>query len=121
METVFKPRVGLSTTFDSPPIDGGFAINYALLMWGGWTLDVPPTGTTGDHDLDLRLADAFRALLALPDASARHEWLERAVFSTDDFVPAPRHADFPPAAAQPSRYREILIRWWLDIFNETGR
>lgn len=115
MATVFKTRsVGMSTLIVFP-------LPIALEMWSRWTIDVPPVSATGDADTDRRLADAFRALIALPDAAARLAWLERAVFSSDDFVPAPRHADCPPAAKHSSRYREVLIRWWLDIFDETGR
>lgn len=79
----------------------------ALRMWSAWSLDVPPTGPTGDAALDKRLACAFRALAHLPDAATRFAWIENRLFTTNDF---------PPPNAPVDRYRETLMRWWQDIY-----
>lgn len=65
------------------------------------------TGQTGDARTDKRLAEAFRALAALPDLEARLRWIEASLFSTNDF---------PPPNAPVDRYRAALTQWWLDIF-----
>lgn len=82
-------------------------ISAALDHWSTWAADVAPTGSTGDEAQDSRLADAFRSLVALRSMDERLRWIEAAVFSTSDFVPASAPAD---------PYRETLMRWWLDIF-----
>lgn len=96
-------------------------VNDALRFWRTWTADVSPCGSTGFSQIDRQHADAFRALLALPDREARLAWLERAVFTTNDFVPAATIPDHPGPMRPCSPYREELIRWWLEIYDETGR
>lgn len=80
----------------------------ALRLWKGWSLSAPPTGSTGDPVADQRLADAFRDLLALPDAEARLLHIERAVFSS---------SDFPAPGAPTDHFRVVMTQWWLAIFD----
>lgn len=79
----------------------------ALREERGWNLDVPWTGTTGDGDLDARLAEAFRALLARRSLDERLRFIEAEVWSPQMF---------PHPAAPVDLYRETLMRWWLDLF-----
>jgi len=83
-------------------------VTNALALWGSWSLDIPPTGSTGNAALDRKLSDAFRSLAALPTAELRFTWIEREVFST---------SDFPSPNAPTDRYRETLMRWWMELFD----
>lgn len=76
-----------------------------------WVLDFPWTGSTGDADLDARLAEAFRALLACATLEARLRFIEGEVW---------RPQMFPHPAAPADLYRETLMRWWLDLFEEAA-
>lgn len=81
----------------------------ALAIWRAWTVDVPFCGTTGDDVLDRRLADAFRAILLRATLDERLRFIEGEVWSPDDF---------PHPASPTDRYRETLMRWWLDLYHE---
>lgn len=76
---------------------------------GGWNLDVPWTGSSGDADLDARLAQAYRALLACSSHDDCLRFIEREVWRPEMFP----HPDAPA-----DRYCETLTRWWLDLFEE---
>lgn len=75
----------------------------ALQIWGFWHLDISPLGETGDFALDLRLADAFRALIYRHSLKDRLDWLCREVQR-----PRKRVGD--------DDYHAELISWWLDIY-----
>lgn len=85
------------------------SIAAACATWATWSLDVPPTGPTGDRVADRRLADAFRQLIKCGSNDARLQWVEQAVFSANDFPPPNQPSD---------TVRETLIRWWLDLQRE---
>lgn len=91
---------------DLPPAFATPSIVAALALWCSWSVDIPPTGSTGDAFADKRLADAFRVLTGLDSSTARQQWIESRVFSTNDFPPPNQPADL---------YRATLIAWWLAI------
>lgn len=75
----------------------------ALQTWGSWHLDISPLGGTGDYAIDLRLADAFRALVYRSSTAERLDWIEREIRR-----PRRRPAD--------DDYHAELIGWWLDLW-----
>jgi hypothetical protein len=81
----------------------------ACVAWFG---DVPPCDSTGDAQVDKKLADVFRRLLTLPDAARRESFLED---ETAD-------ASLMPRPGEPvNLYRKVLISWWLAIYEEDRR
>jgi len=90
----------------------GLTICDALAIFRVWGADIPFTGSTGDRDLDLRLAQAFRALLACSSLDECFRFIEREVWRPEMFP----HPDAPA-----DRYCETLMRWWLDLFEEARR
>jgi hypothetical protein len=86
------------------------SIVEALATWSKLSIEFPFLGATGDVSLDRRLADALRALIAAPTLDDRLRWLEGEVFLGG--------SDFPPPAQPVNRYRAVLIRWWLDLYED---
>lgn len=85
------------------------SIVSALSLWREWHVSIAPSGPCGDAAADRKLADAFRALIACPDADARLRWIEGNVFSGDHF----------PSPEEPTDlFRSQLMRWWMDIYDE---
>jgi hypothetical protein len=78
----------------------------ALSVLPQWFLDHPPFGETGDFGTDLKLADAFRMLIHLEEPGEQLGWIERQL----------KRGSNGPGWTQP--YETILIRWWLDIFED---
>lgn len=78
-------------------------ITQALDTWSAWHADSSPLGATGDFALDMRLADAFRALLYRQDLGARLDWLRR-------------ETSRPRRRASDDLYHAELITWWLDLY-----
>lgn len=75
----------------------------ALAMWSEWNCEISPLGSTGDYGLDIRLSDAFRAMLYRPVLNDRLRWLER-------------EAKRPATSQRDLRYRAEMIAWWLDVY-----
>jgi hypothetical protein len=73
----------------------------ALAMWSTWHGDVSPLGATGDYALDMKLADAFRALLYRPSLNDRLDWIYRETQR--------------PRRAGDARYIAEIVSWWLTI------
>ncbi|MRX32829.1 hypothetical protein [Aminobacter sp. MDW-2] len=76
-------------------------------MFSSWSIDMPPTGSTGDKALDKRLSDDFRGLIAHDGLQARLDWLR-------DEVGLEHEA--PAIGAQIDPRLNVLRRWWLDLF-----
>lgn len=83
-------------------------IAQALALWAGsWSIDVPPTGGTGDADADKALSAAYRELAQLPGTDARQTWIEERVWRATEF----------PLPGQPTDIvRNTLLQWWLELF-----
>lgn len=86
------------------------SIVAALRIWRTWSIDIPPTGATGDQDADRRLARFFHELAAADGQDARLRLIEAHVFA--------RASDFTPPGAPVDLFRETVMRWWLDIFDD---
>jgi hypothetical protein len=82
----------------------------ALKLWGTWSIDIPPTGSTGNAVADRTVAEAFRILVDLPDTEARLRWIEDNVF---------RPAWTPQPASAPDLFRSTLMTWWLEIYEDS--
>lgn len=80
----------------------------ALDTWSTWHADISPLGSTGDYTLDMKLADAFRALLYRPSTNDRLDWIERELHR-------------PTIKRLRDPYNAHLIRWWLTMWEDEYR
>lgn len=92
------------------PEQQAISIVDALSLFNNWSVEIPPTGPTGDMVTDRLLSADFNTLASLNGTAARFAWLEAELEISRD-----RNSDFP-APDGPMR-NATLIRWWLEIFN----
>jgi hypothetical protein len=81
----------------------------ALGVWSHWSLDIPPTGSTGNPIADKCLAEAFNDLAALPDHETRLRWIESNVFA---------EASYWAPSRTTAAFTDTLLEWWFEIYAE---
>lgn len=84
-----------------PQTEATVTILDAMAMFSHWHADVPFDGSRKDYALDMKLADAFRAMLFCATPEGRLRWIEREVYN-------PSNGPLTP-------YQTELCRWWTDI------